>query len=164
MEAMFRALLAIALFAPWLVRAAEPTQDEIVAWTNAPLKGLRTVGVIIEAMDPDAAKFGLTENELQTSVELAARRMGLKVLPVKTALSFLYLRVQCFLEEGLVVYSVALHLEDRATNNRTKQTRHVVVWNANVFGTVGQNKARDSLLQNTNRQMERFENAWRSVN
>ena len=83
---------------------------------RATLAGLTGVGVVVEAMDPDAEKDGLTTSTLRTEVELKLRQAAIRVLTeaeraVAPGSPFLYLRVATMKSDGVGLYAVDIDLE-----------------------------------------------------
>lgn len=85
------------------------SQDELFAFTliqsnpRNSLKGLREVTVSVEFLDPEAEKYGLTREAIQTDSELRLRQHGIKVIPPSNEPSpldaTLYINVNTVIEE-----------------------------------------------------------------
>jgi hypothetical protein len=158
-------LVAAVLLAPLVGRAQDISDEAARASANRALRGLRTVGVLIENLPPELAKLGLTREALQSKVELGLRRMGLKVIPEAKATTYLYLQMQGFdLESGLVVYSARLEVHDVATLARTRASRVVTTWSRAILATVGRAKFTDDAAATVGELLDDFENAWRGAN
>ena len=62
-----------------LLILAVPAWGQDGAAQRATLKGITIVEVVVEAMDPNAERDGLTHSELQTEVEARLRQAGITV-------------------------------------------------------------------------------------
>ena len=50
--------------------------------SRASMRGIEGVGVVVESLDPEVERAGLTKHQLQTDVELQLRKAGIRVLIV----------------------------------------------------------------------------------
>jgi hypothetical protein len=78
------------------------------------LAGLRTVGVMIEELAPEAEQGGLTSNLLQTDVEVRLRKAGLRVAEGPERLqapAFVYVNVNTAKWPRPKVYAVSVSVQ-----------------------------------------------------
>ncbi len=91
------ALLAIATLSP---QQTEAQSDEAYR-----LRGLDSLGVVIEVLNDAAERAGLTENRLRTVVELEMRRSGIRVTGVGSA-QYVYVQVSVIPAQDGYMFSV----------------------------------------------------------
>lgn len=60
---------------------------------SEPLKGIRRLKVLIETLNEEAKKMGLSEERLRTVVELKIRREGIEISPAHLYAPYIYLNV-----------------------------------------------------------------------
>ena len=95
------------------------TQD--VEITRATLRGLRGMGVLVEPLDPDVERAGLTTLQLHTAVEGQLRKAGMPVFTTEERLSvpgkpFVSVHVHVVLRSyALVTYFIQVELNQRAS-------------------------------------------------
>lgn len=116
------------------------------------LAGLEEIKVIVEQLKPEAKKYGLTTQELQTDVELQLRQYGIRVLspyekhetPSYPTLS---LRIAIIINEEIKVAAGAIDLELSQTVLLRRDTTKVFVdaptWQQIGVWLVGVNNLKD---------------------
>jgi hypothetical protein len=111
-----------------------------------PLVGLKGVYVVVESIDPQAERLGLTKAQITTDVELRLRKAGLKVLTKNEMLKapgtpFLCVNVNTFIRAGsaLCAYHVSVILNESVLLARGVTTVGGI-WNTGGVGTVGVDK------------------------
>jgi hypothetical protein len=112
------------------------------------LKGLQSVYVVVEPLGQEVEKYGLTEQQIQTDVELRLRQNGIRVLSRQEWLSsamysFLYVNVNIVgLEDlPLVSYNISLELRQSVFLERDPTKWYVApTWKTGSTGSVGFNK------------------------
>jgi hypothetical protein len=134
------------------------------------LKGLTGVWVGIEPLDPDAEKDGLSEDQIQTDVELRLRMAGIKVLTQEQRLAtpgmpLLYIRLNTFIYERSYPFSINISLIQSVSLKRDPQISidQATTWNVGDVGCVGPanvKQIRDVIKDH----VDKFINAWLSVN
>jgi hypothetical protein len=131
------------------------------------LKGL-AVSVLIDA---DFVLQGLTQNNLQTSVELRLRRSGVPVVSAQEAAQLagnpvLYLNVSLLKSTLLYVYSVDLHLQQQISLKRLPSVEaQTPTWRTSLLGfvtSIGDPSAK--LQQSIDNLVDRFLNDYLAVN
>lgn len=88
----------------------------ILADKKEVLQGLEGVRVLVELIEPEVEKYGLTEKALQTDTELQLRQYGIKVLTFEEWLStpvvpLLYVNVSVHIREAPPVAAAAISVE-----------------------------------------------------
>jgi hypothetical protein len=83
---------------------------------SATLRGLEGVEVIVEEMDSDVERAGLTRNQIQTDVDLRLRKAGIRVLTRQERQSmpghpWLYVRVSTRKSTHVELYGVSIGVE-----------------------------------------------------
>ena len=143
--------------APWALAA-----DDTLSRSS--LKGLKTIGLIVEKLTPAAEAEGLTREQVQRDVELRLKDSGVPV--AKEAGGFLYVNVQTVkLPDGSGhSYSIALEFAQPVLLVRDTQILVLgTTWSLSAVGTAAQGKlslARVDVVT----LVDRFVSAYRSVN
>lgn len=119
------AILGICASVIWAVDNTESQISTQFTYPKDTLKGLQGVKVLVEAIKPEVEKYGLTEQQLQTDVELRLRQNGIKVLSEKEWLSaagqpYIYVNVNIMKVENipLVTYGITLELKQNVSLER----------------------------------------------
>ena len=132
--------------------------------SRSSLKGLRTIGLIVEKLPPEAEAEGLTREQVQKDVELRLKDSGVTV--AKEAGGFLYVSVQTvkFSDGSGHSYSIALEFAQPVLLVRDTQTLVLgATWSLSAAGTAAQGKlslARVDVVS----LVDKFVSAYRSVN
>lgn len=133
------------------------------------VKGLTGVGVVIESLDADAEKYGLSKDQIQTVVELRLRMAGIKVLTRAQRLvtlenPFLLINLNTFKRQETYSYSLDISLHQWVRLERDPQISVPAhTWSVGMVGSVGSknlNQVTDDIKDN----VDKFINAWLSVN
>jgi hypothetical protein len=89
------------------------------------LHGLQGVHVVVENIDQNAERDGLTEHQVQTDVELRLRQSGIRVLSEEERLAtpgrpYLYINVNTFKNNDMefYVYSITVELNQNVWLSR----------------------------------------------
>jgi hypothetical protein len=158
-------VLAVCLLGLGVTARPAAAQDPVLTQS---LRGLPGVGVLVEAMDANAERDGLTKDLIQTAVELQLRLAGIRKLTggefiQSPAMPYLYVRVTAVKsQEGLYAYSIAVGLQQRVTlaNGQGADAR---TWDTEVVGTsLAANLG--TVRERVKDQVDQFINAWLSVN
>jgi len=135
----FRIVLAVALLLlAGLARAADDEEG------RASLKGIASFEVVVEGIQPDAERDGLTQSQIQTEVEARLRQAGIKV--VASSPYMLYVNVDTTKKNmGSYAYNIYVSFEQPVTLLRdTKRVQtFAVTWSVGSIGTVGSDRLRD---------------------
>jgi hypothetical protein len=134
------------------------------------LRGLQGVKVVVEEMQPMAARYGLTRNQVQTDVELRLRRAGIRVLTLDESDSTpgspsLYVNIHTVFGDGpamgLVGYSLDVELTQAVRLDRDPDIwlPGAVTWSENQRGLGGRTQLH-TLRENLGDLVNRFINAY----
>ena len=137
------------------------------------LRGLGGVEVLVEKIDPQAERFGLTQSQVQTDTELRLRKAGIRVLSeentAKQGSPFLYVNINTSEAKekaisGVFSYSIVLELRQRVILERDTSIRVMgTTWTITSKGVVGQNKL-PSLREIVADYVDEFINDYLAVN
>jgi hypothetical protein len=108
---------------------------------RATLKGVNSVLVAVEDLDPVAERDGLTQSRIQTDVELRLRRSGVTVDP--TSQYILYVNVNTVRTDGgLYAYNIEVSFAQAVALLRDPEVvLHVVpTWSVGYVGTIRANR------------------------
>ena len=134
------------------------------ALDRATLRGLKKLNVIIDKVDPQLTQQGLTADVLQRQVE---KRLGTANLNIdKSAVEFLGLRVLAArIDKGPFSVCLSLGLYQPVTLSRDKEIRTATqTWEIETILVTGQKVLMQSSEEALNELVDRFVDAWRSVN
>jgi hypothetical protein len=138
------------------------------------LRGLQGVEVVVEVMKPMAARYGLTDTQVQTDVELRLRQAGIRVLtpdesdPTPGSPS-LYVNIHTVFGDGpavgLVGYSIDVELKQAVQLERDPAIwlPSAVTWSENQRGLVGRTQLH-ALREALSDLVDRFINAYYTAN
>lgn len=132
--------------------------------SRATLKGIMAVRVLVEDLDDDATKTGLTKEAIQTDVELKLRLAGMRVVAQDEDLTlpgapYLYVAVNVLPLQAACI-TVALHQSVLLQRNG-EFTAGVATWD--LTGVMSNPNAQ-SIRNAIKDYVDRFLNAWLSVN
>jgi hypothetical protein len=132
--------------------------------SRSSLKGLKTVGLVVEKMPPEAEKEGLTREQLQRDVELRLRDSGMAV--AKEAGGFLYVSVQLSKSPDTAGHSYAIGLEFTQPVLLVRDTKILVLgttWSLSAIGAAAPGKLSLARVDAVNL-VDKFVNAYQAVN
>lgn len=100
---------------------------------RAILRGLQGCRVIVEDLDPEIERDGLTKEQLQTDTELKLRMAGIKVLSREELGPFFYLNVQVMklLSSRDYIYHISVCLKEHVLPVRNGD----IIWGATWQGS-----------------------------
>jgi hypothetical protein len=135
------------------------------------LKGLQSVYVVVESFESEVEKYGLTEQQIQTDVELRLRQNGIRVLSQQEWLSsamnsYLYVNVGIVRVEDfpLVSYNILLALKQSVFLARDPTKWCVATtWSTGSTGSAGFNKI-EFIRQFVKDHVDTFINDYLAVN
>jgi len=164
----YRVLLGLAVLFGLIGFPASESRTQDVDITRATLRGLRGMGVLVEPLDPDVERAGLTTLHLQTAVEGQLQKAGIPVFTTEERLRvpgkpFVYVHVHVVLRSyALVTYFVQVELNQRASLETDALLATVSTWSVGLQGTI--EKARlDTLDDFVRDAVDQFINAYFSV-
>ena len=161
-------VITLAVVPSSIVKAQGPSEKRS-------LQGLTSINVLLESLDEDVERLGLTKEQLQTDAELKLRKAGVHVASDSEAIKdsnigLLYINVGTHpnrVANGLYAFSVSVELRQTvklerdtsitvflATTYRTKEH----------FGTVGAEHLRDQLRASINDKVDVFLNDYLAMN
>jgi hypothetical protein len=136
--------------------------------TRATLRGVQRVEVVVERLEPDVERAGLTQQQLQIDVELQLRKAGIRVLTQREALAvpgqpYLYINANVVPRSGeLTAYSISVELEQLASLETNGSLAIASTWSAGSTGSVGSERL-DFIRGRIKDRVDEFINAYLSV-
>ena len=129
------------------------------------LKGIRTLGVVVEDLPPGAKVLGLTAEVIQTDVELKLRQTGLEVVPSgrisqAPGRAYLYIRVN-LTDEGKAANLEVEFKQDVQLERNSEHIPSATTWSV---GMILSNPTAQAVREETKQFTYSFLNAWLSVN
>ena len=106
------------------------------------LKGLGVIGVVVEKVNTEVERLGLTQQALQTDVELLLRKYGIEVAK-NPADNYLYINVNVSpSDSGLVAFNISVEFCDIVIpiRNPSITIHNAIVWDTGGTGSVGKKK------------------------
>jgi hypothetical protein len=142
-------------------------RSKLTADQRDTLKGLHGVNVLVEELQPEAEKYGLTKEAIQTDTELRLRQYGIKVLsPEEPLISWLYINVTTVVDEPLGIAAVAVQVQFRqqVLLYRNLKTRVIATtWRKDMVVRVGATKLKD-VRESVKDLVDKFINDYLAVN
>jgi len=138
-------------------------------FARATLRGLQGVYILIEDIQPEITRAGLTTQQLQTDVEGQLRQAGVPVLTKDQAFRlrgapYLYVYVHLVPHPiGLTVYSILVEVNQRALLDRNGSSASVSTWSVQRLGTIGSQHLA-TVRNDVRSQVDHFITVYRSVN
>jgi len=135
--------------------------------TRETLRGIKGGGVMIEDMQPEIERDGLTKNQIQTDVELKLRMAGFNVLSKKEVLKapggpWFGVVVNSFkVSRSLYAYTVEVELWQDVYFERNGQGSKAPTWSTGYLGIA---PGLDHIRSKIKDYVDIFINAWLSVN
>jgi hypothetical protein len=128
------------------------------------LRGLSGVVVLVEDLDDDAKRTGLTEDQIQTDVELKLRLAGIEVLSTARPFPHLYVRMSVLLIGGFYPCNIIVELLQTARLERKYTTRvFAPTWSAEGL-VAASNEPALAIRRYLGDYIDRFINAYLDVN
>jgi len=134
------------------------------AASRATLQGITAVAVVVESLDDDAKKIGLTEEAIRTDVELKLRLAGMRIVTQDDLLTlpgapYLYVSVTVLPPEA---GCISVELNQSAVLRRNGESAFgVTTWSV---GSVRVNPSAQGIRNAIKDEVDTFLNAWLSVN
>jgi len=113
-------------------------------YERATLKGVSAFSVVVEGLDPDLERYGVTKKQLQTAVELRLRKAGLPVRDGVT-LPYLYINVNSLIhDDGTASISIRVEFKQavRLERDPTLSTM-ATTWDAGGVASYGVRRLRE---------------------
>jgi|SRR5579862_4487472 len=130
------------------------------------LRGITTIIVVIEELEPAAIADGLTVSQLRTDVELRLRMAGLKVLDsYAPGTPYLHVVPALLKAPDQYAYSCKLEFLQTVTVESNREVLITDTWSAGKFGLIGPPSNMVSKIRSTFADLvDKFINAYLSVN
>lgn len=162
-----RLVLPVCTIVGLLVASAGTSRADDKNYDRDTLRGITSVPVLIEQLDPDAISHGLTSDQLQTDVELRLRKAGLPVPNTLGSGSRLYVDVSLMktgeLDGLYVVYcEVSFHQAAFVVSNNVYTM--VPTWSSSDIGFATGDRLAPSVRSRIADLVDKFLNAYLSVN
>jgi len=163
MKVLLSLVLAFLITGGAVVARAVDTED-----TRQSLKGLKGIYVLVEELKPEVERAGLTEEAIQTDVELKLRLAGIPVLEDLANLAspyYLYVAVSTnHMSDGIWPFHISVELVQKVLLDRDRSTiSYSSTWSTGSTGRVGKAKVR-TVRDSIKDLVDRFINAYLSVN
>jgi hypothetical protein len=163
--------MSIRLILALLLLTSPAAQGLDAKSTRATLRGLNGVQVVVEDLEPDVERDGLTMQQILTDVELRLRKSGIRVLTEQERFNapgqpWLYVRVSTYRHSDISAYSVATLVElyqDTSLARNPDLAIAAVTWSTGGIGMVGSARVRQFRERVADR-VDQFINAYLSVN
>lgn len=111
---------------------------------NDILRGIGPVKVLVEPINPEIEKLGLTTQALQTDVELQLRKYGVAIVKDEWGSGYLYINVNTITNKlGFVALSLAVQYKEPVLPIRNPRVWiPAPVWGVSTVGSVGIGKVK----------------------
>jgi len=132
-------------------------EENIEKYDRLKFKGIQDVYIVIESLTSTGHKFGLTEDQLRTDVEIKIRRAGINVKQKGSVVMF-YVNVG--ITEGinnLYGVSVAVEVKDMVSLLREpKYIYQATIWDKNIIAISGEYRFKDMVRQSVSDMTDKF--------
>jgi hypothetical protein len=126
------------------------SQGYVLTIETESLKGLQSLNVVVEDLEPDLIKAGLTRLQIQTDVEIKLRRAGIKLTGAEkyspeSYYSYLYIRVSSFQHPDMpkvFAFHIEATLNQSVILERNKSKSIGATWKKDLTGIVGSDNVR----------------------
>jgi len=149
----------VALFLSLPAWAGDTPQD------RATLKGITGVQVVVETIDPEVERHGLTQSQVQTDLELRLTQAGIKV--VSSSSASLRVNIQCMrvMLYRVYAYSLEVALQQPVRLDRNLRISHVSAptWSLSNSGVIPPQRVRE-LRSRVIEQVDQFISAYLKQN
>ena len=128
------------------------------------LRGINAIHVIVEGINPDAVKDGLSIDQLKTDAELRLRKAGIVVSD--TSSPYVYVRVTLVKAVGSNQYAYDCHvsLEQIITVKANQVVTMAATWSRGTVGLAGSQRMTRVVRDEVSDLVDEFANAFLSVN
>jgi hypothetical protein len=150
--------LVLAVFSPFVVGAGDAPLD------RGTLRGLKSLSVIVDPIDPQLDRAGLTAAVLRNQLEARLRHGGVTV--DEAAVEFLGLHVSSTqIRKGPYSLCLSIGLYQPVVQSRDKEIRTATqTWEVDTILLAQPKGLMQSSTAALDQLADRFVNAWRSVN
>jgi hypothetical protein len=132
---------------------------------RATLKGITEVQVLVETIDPEVERHGLTQSQLQTDLELRLKQSGIKVVSASPASLYVDIQIMRVMVLPLYAYSLEVAFQQPVRLDRDLKISHVSAptWSLSGSGVIMRQRVRE-LRSRVIEQVDQFINAYREQN
>lgn len=133
------------------------------------LVGLQGVHVVVEEMRPEAEKYGLSEQSLQTDVELRLRQYGVRVFSQEESMRtpgrpWLYVNVNPLMSETIAAVSISITIKEDTFLQRNKATVvKAATWSTGSVALLGLGRL-NTLREDVRDKVDQFINDYYAAN
>ena len=133
---------------------------------RATLKGVKSVFVLVENLGPEVQRDGLTLDQLQTDAELRLRQSGINVVTASDKSDgYLYIHINTLKgASGLYAYNASVSFQHLVIVLGNQAWATAETWSTALIATVGVNNFPRSARGTVDDQVDKFINAYLSVN
>ena len=125
------------------------------------LKGIKSIGLVIEGLPPEATNFGLLKKTLQTDVELKLRLLGIYD---NSSLGYLYLNVNLLADTHSVSGNVSVTVRQFAMLETSAQIAMVTIWGVAEVFTAKKSSAESMIRKIVKDSVDEFLNDYLEAN
>ena len=126
------------------------------------LRGINSVSVLVEDLDADEVRDGLTKDQIQTDVELRLRKAGINVVPQGSPT--LYIDANLLKDTNLYIYDCSVALEQFVTVETNGVSTIAPTWSGATTGRVGSSNMPRAIRNTVGDLVDKSLNAYLSVN
>jgi hypothetical protein len=163
-----RLFLPLCTIVGLLVASASTSRAGDTNYDRDTLRGITSIPVLIEQLNPDAMSHGLSENQLQTDVELRLRKAGLTVPNAVGSGPYLYVNVWLLKGDGPIdgffMFFYEVSLSQPAVVRANNAFAVVPTWSSSGMGIATGDRLAPYVRSNIADLVDRFINAYLSVN
>jgi hypothetical protein len=136
------------------------------------LKGLQGLGILVEPLDPEIEKAGVSREHLKQEVELKLRQAGIRVLTEKERVEapgkpYLYINLNAYSwrEEVIYGYSLKIDFNQLILLDRDKKIGSFgTTWYSGSAGMIGANKLKTFIKTELVDTLDKFITDYLAVN
>jgi hypothetical protein len=156
-------MVVLLMVLPGMARGGDTAADKDT------LRGIKGVSVVVEAIEPEVERAGLTQRQIRTDVELKFLLTRLNVFPPETGGAFLYVRpfilkhhkLSRYFQVDMYVFRIDLELRQAVYLTRNKKPTTAPTWSIEALGAT---KDLDDIRNAIKGCVDIFLSAWLSVN
>jgi hypothetical protein len=132
---------------------------------RATLKGITEVQVVVETIDPEVERHGLTQSQVQTDLELRLKQSGIKVASSSSASLYVDIQIMRVLVLPLYAYSLEVAFQQPVRLDRNLRISHASAptWSLSDSGVIMRKRVRE-LRSRVIEKVDQFINAYLEQN
>lgn len=138
-------------------------------WRRKYLEGVPGVHVLVNPIDPEAGKYGLTKENVQNDTELLLRQYGVKILSREEAIETdsyprLFVSVNIHINDTIAAIAIEVELvEEVILQRKPPKLCPATIWETGYFGLVS-TRILGEVRKNVKDQVEIFINNYLAAN